>query len=97
MLLFIVVYCLRNFFRVSFKEVSEPDYYYTESETVTDKVRGDVNADGEFNVSDLVLMQKWLLAVPDTVLADWQAGDLNADEKLDIGDMILMREMLAEH
>ena len=25
------------------------------------EIKGDVNSDGEFNVSDLVLVQKWLL------------------------------------
>ena len=39
-------------------------------------VAGDVNADGSFNVSDLVLLQRWLLAKLDSELADWQAGDL---------------------
>ena len=36
-------------------------------------VTGDVNADGSFNVSDLVLLQRWLLSAPDAVLANWQA------------------------
>ena len=57
-------------------------------------VRGDVNADGEFSVADLVLLQKWLLAVPDTNLPDWQAGDLCADGKLNIFDLCAMRVML---
>ena len=36
-------------------------------------VTGDVNADGSFNVSDLVLLQRWLLSAPDAELANWQA------------------------
>ena len=36
-------------------------------------VTGDVNADGSFNVSDLVLLQRWLLVAPDAELANWQA------------------------
>jgi len=36
---------------------------------VTEALDGDVNADGKFNVADVVLLQKWLLAVPDTHLA----------------------------
>lgn len=27
-------------------------------------IAGDINADGKFNVSDAVILQKWLLAVP---------------------------------
>ncbi len=59
-----------------------------------ESVRGDVNADGEFNVSDLVLLQKWLLAVPNTKLADWKAADLCNDDRLDVFDLCLMRKEL---
>ena len=55
---------------------------------------GDLNADGEFSIADVVLLQKKLLAVPDTVLADWQAGDLCADGKLDALDLGAMRQAL---
>lgn len=66
------------------------------SQECTRAVKGDVNADGMFNVADLVLLQKWLLAVPDTTLADWRAGDLCKDNKLDVFDLCLMRrELLA--
>ncbi|MDO4863368.1 MAG: RICIN domain-containing protein [Ruminococcus sp.] len=59
-----------------------------------EKVKGDVNADGELSVADLVLVQKWLLAVPETELADWQAGDLCEDGRLDTFDLCLMRSSL---
>ena len=80
-----------DYFRVSFKEVNEPDYYYTESETISERIRGDVNADGEFNAADLVLLQRWLLSKPDSELADWKAGDLSENDRLDAFDMIMMR------
>lgn len=58
-------------------------------------VRGDVNADGKFNIADVVALQKWLLCVPDTTLADWKAGDFCEDDRLDVFDLCLMkREML---
>lgn len=57
-------------------------------------VKGDVNADGKFNISDVVLMQKWLLAVPDAKLADWKAGDLCEDNKLNSFDLGMMRREL---
>ena len=57
-------------------------------------LRGDVNADGEFTAADLVLFQKWLLAVPDTELKDWQSADLCNDERLDTFDLALMRQEL---
>lgn len=59
-------------------------------------VLGDVNADGQFSIADIVLMQRWLLAVPDTELADWQAGDLFADGKLNAFDLCAMRKALVQ-
>lgn len=63
---------------------------------VTDTVRGDVNADGEFNISDAVLLSKWLVGVPDAKLSNWEAGDLCKDGKLDIFDFCVMRSELVK-
>ena len=59
-------------------------------------VSGDVNNDGNFNISDIVLFQKWLSGAPDTQLANWKAADLCCDDKLDIFDLVLMRKALLE-
>lgn len=55
---------------------------------------GDVNVDGTFNISDAVLLQKWLLAVPDTHLANWKAADMCEDNKLDVFDLCMMKSKL---
>jgi len=55
---------------------------------------GDVNADGEFNISDVVLLRKWLLAVPNVKLADWQAADFYEDSILNVFDLCLMKQAL---
>lgn len=57
-------------------------------------VSGDVNADGALTVADVVVLQKWLLAVPDATLADWKAGDLCEDDRLDVFDLCLMKREL---
>jgi len=57
-------------------------------------VRGDVNADGDFTVADVVALQKWLLAVPDVKLADWKAGNLCEDDRLDVFDLCFMKREL---
>ncbi|NLT08770.1 MAG: hypothetical protein GXY08_04625 [Ruminococcus sp.] len=57
-------------------------------------IEGDVNGDGEFGISDVVLLQKWMLSIPDTNLANWKAADLCADDKLDAFDLCLMRQKL---
>ncbi|MCR4646046.1 MAG: hypothetical protein K5695_11690 [Oscillospiraceae bacterium] len=62
----------------------------------TGRPSGDVNADGVSDLTDVILLQKWLLAVPDTHLPDWKAGDLNKDDHLDIFDLGLMKRALFE-
>ena len=57
---------------------------------------GDVNSDGVFNIADVVLLQKWLLAVPDTHLENWKAADLCEDNRLDVFDLCLMRRLLID-
>ena len=57
-------------------------------------IRGDINSDGELNVSDLVIMQKWLLGKPVTGLNEWTAADFNSNSKLDVFDLCLMRREL---
>ena len=61
---------------------------------VTETPDGDVNADGAFNVADAVALQKWLLGVPDTKLADWKAGNFCNDNRLDVFDLCLMKREL---
>lgn len=59
-------------------------------------MQGDVNYDCSFKVSDLVAMQKWLLAAPESGVVYWKAGDLCDDGKLDVYDLCDMREKLIE-
>ena len=53
-----------------------------------------MNADGKFDIADVVLLQKWLLAVPDTKLSDWKAADFCEDDKLDVFDFCIMKQKL---
>lgn len=57
---------------------------------------GDVNSDGSFNISDVVLLQKWLLAVPNTHLENWKAANFCEDDRLDVFDLCLARRALIE-
>ena len=61
---------------------------------VNNTVIGDCNADGKFNIADIVTLQKWILAVPDVKLNDWQAADLCEDGKIDAFDLCMMRSLL---
>jgi len=55
---------------------------------------GDVNLDGEFDIADVVLLQKWLLAVPDTELKHWENADFYEDGMLNVFDLCLMKNNL---
>lgn len=55
---------------------------------------GDMNKDGAFSLADAVLMQRWMLNIPDTVLANWKAGDFVNDDKLDARDCSVMKQRL---
>ncbi len=67
------------------------------SEWTPRTIAGDVNADGAFNVADVVALQKWLLAVPDAKLANWEAADLCKDDGLDAFDLSMMKRELLKN
>ena len=75
---------------------SESANYIVFASTTVNKsdVKGDVNSDGAFNVSDVVLLQKWLLAVPNTHLANWKAADMCDYDRLDVFDLCMMKREL---
>jgi len=54
---------------------------------------GDVNADGDFNAADIVMLQKWIHGSIGE-LPDWKSGDLCADGRIDIFDVSCMRKRL---
>lgn len=57
-------------------------------------VIGDVNADGQFTVLDIVMMQKFLLNQGD--LTDWTAGDLCEDGRVNAFDLCVMKRELLQ-
>ena len=62
--------------------------------TSATKLSGDVNDDGVFNTEDVVLFRNWLLTVPETHLANWEAADFRDDGRLDAADLSLMKQAL---
>ncbi|MCR4643922.1 MAG: family 16 glycosylhydrolase [Oscillospiraceae bacterium] len=58
------------------------------------QVTGDVDRNGVFDTADVVRLQKWLLAVPDTSLPDWKAADLYPDDVVDVFDLAAMKREL---
>ena len=60
-----------------------------------EKIKGDVNADGALNVADVVLLQKWLLAVPGVKLGEGKVADLYEDGNLNVLDLAVMKQKLS--
>lgn len=58
-------------------------------------VQGDVNNDGVCNISDAVMLQKWLIG--NGKLSIWQNGDLCKDNIIDVFDYMIMRSMITEN
>lgn len=56
------------------------------------QVEGDVNADGQFSVADLVCLSEFLLN--DKALPNGKAADMIKDNRIDVYDLIKMREMI---
>lgn len=78
---------------ITLDELPDWSSYHTDTPE-NDSSEGDVNADGRFDIADVVLLQKWLLAVPDTHLANWKNSDLCKDERLDVFDLCMMKRKL---
>jgi len=54
----------------------------------------DLNMDGKLDTLDVVLLQKWIHAVPNTTLPNWEAGDLDKNGKLNVIDLALMKRKI---
>ena len=95
-----------NMMKYAYADLGEPfvkansdsinDGYPVFSWQQSDYLMGDVNNDGVFNVTDIVLLQKWLLAVPNTHLDNWKAINFCDDDRLDVFDLCLAKRALIE-
>ncbi len=60
----------------------------------TGKLRGDINGDSSVSVSDLVMMQKHLLAIVFLTAKQGPYADLNGDSSINAVDMALLKRIL---
>ena len=56
---------------------------------------GDLNRDGSVNSLDLLVMRKYLVALPIEGIFDEAAADVNGDGSIDILDLVRLRKVLA--
>ena len=61
-----------------------------------ESVRGDVNADGALSSADLLLLNRWLLGVPETELTAPENAELSGDGVIDAYDLCFLRRLFAE-
>lgn len=54
----------------------------------------DINGDGDFNISDVVVFQKYLLNAPGVKLVNWYEADRCADGELNVFDLIMLKRDL---
>ena len=59
-----------------------------------ESVKGDVNADGYFNIADIVQLQKWLISATDSKLDKWTEADFNNNNIINSLDLSLMKNAL---
>jgi lysophospholipase L1-like esterase len=73
---------------------TKPDTEETTEQTETDSqwtLMGDVNGDGKFSLSDLVLLQKYLLGTESLDSDAMERADWNGDGSLDAFDLALLK------
>ena len=79
-----------------FQQTAEPEITYSGKEEPDDTdpqgVRGDVDANGRFEVADIVMMQHFLIA--DGTLTDWSAGDLDENGRINAADLTRMKQLM---
>lgn len=73
-------------------EVSVTNICLKKVKEESNQLLGDANLDGEVNVSDAVMLQKWLLCAGE--LTCWENVDLCKDERIDVFDLCLLKRMI---
>ena len=74
---------------------ADSDVLQVNVKVISESIKGDANNDGEINIADAVMLQKWLLGSGN--LIDWHNANLCEDEKIDVFDMIEMRKLLIKN
>lgn len=68
-------------------------YISDENGKISEACKGDANKDGQLNVADVVVLQKWILGDGDS-LGCWQNADICDDNRIDVFDICLIKSIL---
>ena len=66
-------------------------------EAVQEVVPYDLNGDNEFNIADVVTLQRWLLGYSDTHIVNRSEADINKDRRVDVFDLCELRKAIIAH
>lgn len=67
----------------------------TEDDTEPEYILGDVNGNGRVEISDVIILQRWLLGCDvDDLIANWHAADICEDGCLNVFDLCLLKRLL---
>ncbi|MDE6004711.1 MAG: cellulase family glycosylhydrolase [Oscillospiraceae bacterium] len=83
---------LKDKYVVKTPDIEQPTETTETTNDVNQFIIGDVNADSEFSMLDIVMMQKWLSGKGN--LKNWKAGDLDNNGLINIYDFCLMKNLL---
>lgn len=87
-----------DYFRVFYKEATEPEYYYTETEEVVTVspmfVYGDLDENGEIDVFDLGYLKRMVLGISPHLMVMEYTGDVDGSGELGVGDVIALQKYL---
>ena len=72
--------------------IAEIEVYGSKPELPPEKIRGDVNADGELGIADYVMLHKFLLGAEE--LTDSEAADLDENGRVDVFDQIRLGKLV---
>jgi hypothetical protein len=61
-----------------------------------DFLKGDINGDDVFSISDVVTLQQWLIGSRNVWVKNLEAADLNSDGSIDIFDLCEMRKAVLQ-
>ncbi len=72
----------------------QPNGTYAQKFDIIKVIKGDINADGEIDKDDVVILQKWLLGSCE--MTNWQTADLCQDGMIDVYDLIMLRKLISD-
>ena len=86
-----------NYQPVEFRKVSETSKNIEYVCYMEWNPSGDINEDGKLGVSDVILLQKWLIGSGNVKISDFKAVDYCRDNIINVFDLVMMKKALIKY